>query len=188
MRCAQAGGPESADPPPAGVDALGGLPPPAVPWGRRAARRGEAGPGAGGEALAHRAGGRGGRATHRVRRGRSRCASDPQGQPRRRMRQTGRPRRGCRRRTHRRPSQRRRGPRRRPQKRRPWLPFRAGPARQRRPSPYPRRRAPVPTAAPAPSWGAPETRPVAIPGPKIPRPQPWRARPSTTDRACSTVG
>jgi hypothetical protein len=32
MRCAQAGGPESADPPPAGVDALGGLPPPAVPW------------------------------------------------------------------------------------------------------------------------------------------------------------
>ncbi|MCY1437065.1 hypothetical protein D9M71_532140 [compost metagenome] len=38
----------------------------------------------------------------------------------------------------------------------------------------------VPAAAPAPSCGAPDTRPVAMPGPKIPRPSKARAASITT--------
>ena len=45
----------------------------------------------------------------------------------------------------------------------------------------------VPTAVPAPSCGAPETRPVAIDGPKMPRPNSDSA-PSMIDSASSIVG
>src|SRR3546814_3280364 len=52
----------------------------------------------------------------------------------------------------------------------------------------------VPNAAPAPSWGAPETRPLAIEGPKMPRPNSDRdastrlmARPISGSCPCSAA-
>src|SRR6185437_3137206 len=54
-------------------------------------------------------------------------------------------------------------------------------------APAPIRPPAVPIAAPAPSCGAPETRPVAIPGPKIPRPN-REIDASTSDIASARVG
>ena len=62
------------------------------------------------------------------------------------------------------------------------------PARTRRPpvtAPTPRPKA-VPAAAPAPSWGAPEIRPAAMPGPKMPSIRRDSAA-STVDKACSRL-
>ena len=107
--------------------------------------------------------------------------------PRRPTRRTGRLRQGCRRRMHRRPSPPRRAPRRPCRTRRPSLPFRPGRAPPAPAIAVPATARPVPTAAPAPSCGAPETRPVAMPGPKMPRPSMASAA-STTESACSIVG
>ena len=59
--------------------------------------------------------------------------------------------------------------------------------RRRRRAPRRPRRKPVPTAAPAPSCGPPETRPLAMPGPKMPRPSSDSAA-STSAMASSMVG